>query len=294
MKPNEINKLLRNYGIKIYSYKKKKNYYIVATNKEKFVVSNNFNNNYIFDYLSTRMFNFYPEIIINDKYLVTKYIEDKIIPREQKINDLIDLMSLLHSKTSYYKNITDEYLIMYDELENNYNYLYEYYQKIIDDIDNSIFLSPSKYLIARNITLILDSLNLGRYYLERWKEKISKLDKMRVSVINNDLSLSNYKRDDKPYIINWSKSKIDIPIFDLYKLNSNEDIDIYEVLKRYEKKYQLKNGEKELLIVLLFMPNKIDITNNEYNMCKNIKREINRLIKVHKLNRQYEKVNLND
>lgn len=171
MKPNEINKLLRNYGIKIYSYKKKKNYYIVATNKEKFVVSNNFNNNYIFDYLSTRMFNFYPEIVINDKYLVTKYIEDKIIPREQKINDLIDLMSLLHSKTSYYKNITDEYLIMYDELENNYNYLYEYYQKIIEDIDNSIFLSPSKYLIARNITLILDSLNLGRYYLERWKEK---------------------------------------------------------------------------------------------------------------------------
>ena len=294
MKPNEINRLLKDYEIKIYSYKKKKDCYIITTDKGKFVVSNNFNNNYIFDYLSTRMFNFYPEIIINDKYLVTKYIEDKIIPKEQKINDLTDLMSLLHSKTSYYKNITDEYLIMYDELENNYNYLYEYYQKIIDDIDNSIFLSPSKYLIARNITLILDSLNLGRYYLERWKEKISKLDKMRVSVINNDLSLSNYKRDDKPYIINWSKSKIDIPIFDLYKLNSNEDIDIYEVLKRYEKKYQLKNGEKELLMVLLFMPNKIDITNNEYNMCKNIKREINRLIKVHKLNRQYEKVNLND
>ena len=294
MKPNEINRLLKDYEIKIYSYKKKKDCYIITTDKGKFVVSNNFNNNYIFDYLSTRMFNFYPEIIINDKYLVTKYIEDKIIPKEQKINDLTDLMSLLHSKTSYYKNITDEYLIMYDELENNYNYLYEYYQKIIDDIDNSIFLSPSKYLIARNITLILDSLNLGRYYLEIWKEKISKLDKMRVSVINNDLSLSNYKRDDKPYIINWSKSKIDIPIFDLYKLNSNEDIDIYEVLKRYEKKYQLKNGEKELLMVLLFMPNKIDITNNEYNMCKNIKREINRLIKVHKLNRQYEKVNLND
>ena len=294
MKPNEINRLLKDYEIKIYSYKKKKDCYIITTDKGKFVVSNNFNNNYIFDYLSTRMFNFYPEIIINDKYLVTKYIEDKIIPKEQKINDLTDLMSLLHSKTSYYKNITDEYLIMYDELENNYNYLYEYYQNIINDVDNSIFLSPSKYLIARNITLILDSLNLGRYYLERWKEKISKLDKMRVSVINNDLSLSNYKRDDKPYIINWSKSKIDIPIFDLYKLNSNEDIDIYEVLKRYEKKYQLKNGEKDLLMVLLFMPNKIDITNNEYNMCKNIKREINRLIKVHKLNKKYEKVNLND
>lgn len=294
MKPNEINKLLKDYEIKIYSYKKKKDCYIVTTNKGRFVVSNNFNNNYIFDYLSTRMFNFYPEIIINDKYLVTKYIEDKIIPKEQKINDLTDLMSLLHSKTSYYKNITDEYLIMYDELKNNYNYLYEYYQNIINDIDNSIFLSPSKYLFARNITLILDSLNLGRYYLETWKEKISKLDKMRVSVINNDLSLSNYKRDDKPYIINWSKSKIDIPIFDLYKLNSNEDIDIYEVLKRYEKKYQLKNGEKELLMVLLFMPNKIDVTGNEYNICKNIKREINRLIKVHKLNKKYEKVNLND
>ena len=291
MKPNEINNLLKDYGIKISSYKKEKDYYIVRTNKGKFVVKNNSNNNYIFDYLNTRAFIFYPEIVINDKYLVTKYIEDRIIPKEQKINDITDLMSLLHNKTSYYKNITDEYLTMYDDLENDYNYLYEYYEKIINDIDNSIFLSPSKYLIARNITLILDSLNLGRNYLEKWREKTNKLDKMRVSVVNNNLSLSNYKRNDKPYIINWNKSKIDIPIFDLYNFNNNEDIDINEVLKRYEKKYPLKNGEKELLMVLLFMPNKIDLNSNEYNMCKNINKEINRLIKVHKLNLEYEKVN---
>ena len=291
MKPNEINNLLKDYGIKISSYKKEKDYYIVRTNKGKFVVKNNSNNNYIFDYLNTRAFIFYPEIVINDKYLVTKYIEDRIIPKEQKINDITDLMSLLHNKTSYYKNITDEYLTMYDDLENDYNYLYEYYEKIINDIDNSIFLSPSKYLIARNITLILDSLNLGRNYLEKWREKTNKLDKMRVSVVNNNLSLSNYKRNDKPYIINWNKSKIDIPIFDLYNFNNNEDIDINEVLKRYEKKYPLKNGEKELLMVLLFMPNKMDLNSNEYNMCKNINKEINRLIKVHKLNLEYEKVN---
>ena len=289
MKPNEINKLLKENNIKIYSYKNNKDYYIVDTNIGKLVVSNNKNNNYIYEYLKTRSFNFYPEVIINDKYLVTRYIKGKEIPREQKINDLIDLVGLLHSKTSYYKNITNEYMKIYEDLVNNYNYLYNYYQNIINEIDSTIFLSPSKYLLARNITLIFDSLNIGRNYLEEWKEKIENLDKMRVSLINNNLFINNYKFDDKPYITNWNKAKIDIPIYDIYNFNNNEEIDIVEVLKRYEKKYPLKQVEKELLIILLFMPNKIDFNDSEYNTCIKIKKNINRLLKVHKLNKENEK-----
>ena len=289
MKPSEINKLLKEYNIKIYSYKKIDDYYMVDTTIGKLLVNINTNNNYIYEYLNTRKFNFFPEIVINDKYLITKYVEDKQIPREQKINDLIDLVSLLHIKTSYYKNVSDEYLTIYEYLVEKYNYLFDYYQTLITTIDNSIFLSPSQYLLARNITLILDSLNIGKSYLEEWKEKIENLDKMRVCVINNDLSLSNYKRDDKPYIINWNKSKIDMPVYDLYNFINNEDLNISEVLKNYEKKYPLKNIEKVLLLILLFIPNEIELNDPEYNKCISIKKEINILIQTHKLNREYQK-----
>ena len=289
MKPSEINKLLKEYNIKIYSYKKIDDYYIVDTTIGKLLVNINTNNNYIYEYLNTRKFNFFPEIVINDKYLITKYVEDKQIPREQKINDLIDLVSLLHIKTSYYKNVSDEYLTIYEYLVEKYNYLFDYYQTLITTIDNYIFLSPSQYLLARNITLILDSLNIGKSYLEEWKEKIENLDKMRVCVINNDLSLSNYKRDDKPYIINWNKSKIDMPVYDLYNFINNEDLNISEVLKNYEKKYPLKNIEKVLLLILLLMPNEIESNDTEYNKCISIKKEIKKLIQTHKLNREYQK-----
>ena len=54
--------------------------------------------------------------------------------------------------------------------KDNYNFL-ELPKNFIS-IDNSIFLSPSNYLLSLNITLILDSLNIGMGYLENWLEKI--------------------------------------------------------------------------------------------------------------------------
>ena len=51
------------------------------------------------------------------------------MPDEQKMLDMIDLVGLLHNKTTYYKNI---------DLDD--------YKKIYEDIANNIFYISSRYI----------------------------------------------------------------------------------------------------------------------------------------------------
>ena len=288
----EISELLKRGDIRALGYKKEGNVIIADTNVGKVVIKKNKNKDYIYNYLSNRNFNYYPEILENQNYIVSKYIEDIDIPKEQKMMDLIDLVSLLHSKTTHYKEISeDEYKKIYEDLANNYEYLYEYYNDIISLIDEKVFMSPSEYLLARNISFIFKSIEIGKGYVESWLTSITGLNKMRVSVVHNNLNLSHFIRNDKAYLISWDKSKIDIPIFDLYNLYNSHfsDLDFLELLKRYESVYPLKKYELELLFILITMPDKIEFNDTEYNMCKKISNEIDRLYKSNELIEEYKK-----
>ena len=291
MKTNEISKLLKENDIRIHSYIKKNNYYIVDTNKGKFIVKKNINRKNIYDYLKARGFTHYPKILINDNYQLIEYIEDTDMPEERKSEDLINLISTLHNKTTFYKEINnEEYLSIYEELSKKYNDVYNYYTCLVDDLDNEIFYSPSNYLLLRNISLIFESLNMGKGYLEEWLEKTQKEENIRLSIINNNVSLDNYRQTDIPYLIDWDKSKIDMPIFDLCSFYKNQiNVDYYEILKRYEKKYPLKNIEKDLLIILLLVPDKIKLIGNDYSICKKIRNCIDRLSKTQKFFFKYQK-----
>jgi len=288
----EISELLKKNDIRASSYRKNGNVIISDTNKGKIVIKKNNYKDYIYNYLDTRNFNYYPDIIENDKYVISRYIEDVEIPSEQKIIDLVDLVSLLHSKTTHYREISeDEYKKIYEDLSNNYEYLYEYYLDIISLIDEKVFMSPSEYLLARNISFIFKSIEIGKEYVENWLERINGLNKMRVTIVHNNLDLSHYIRSDKPYLLSWDKSKIDIPIFDLYNLYNHHfmDFDFFELLKRYESVYPLKNYELELFFILITMPSKIEFNNNEYEMCVKISNEIDRLYKSNALIEEYKK-----
>ena len=292
MSMKEISELLKKNDIRASSYRKNGNVIISDTNKGKIVIKKNNYKDYIYNYLDTRNFNYYPDIIENDKYVISRYIEDVEIPSEQKIIDLVDLVSLLHSKTTHYREISeDEYKKIYEDLSNNYEYLYEYYLDIISLIDEKVFMSPSEYLLARNISFIFKSIEIGKEYVENWLERINGLNKMRVTIVHNNLDLSHYIRSDKPYLLSWDKSKIDIPIFDLYNLYNHHfmDFDFFELLKRYESVYPLKNYELELFFILITMPSKIEFNNNEYDMCVKISNEIDRLYKSNSLIEEYKK-----
>ena len=211
----EINETLKKNDIRAKGYKKIGKVIVADTNMGKLVIKQNKGKDYIYNYLNTRSFNYYPEIIESDKYVISKYIEDVDIPKEQKILDLIDLVSLMHSKTTHYKDVSvDEYKQIYEDLSNNYQYLYEYYLDTITFIDDKVFMSPKEYTLAVNISYIFKCIEIGKNYLELWRDKIDNLNKMRVTVVHNNLDLSHYITNN--YLISWDKSKIDMPIFDLY------------------------------------------------------------------------------
>lgn len=81
--------------------------------------------------------------------------------------DLIKLVSLLHNKTTHYKEVDfADYKTIYETLSNNIEYLYSYYNDIITLIETKVYMSPSEYLLARNISKIFGSLNFSKQELE--------------------------------------------------------------------------------------------------------------------------------
>ena len=65
--------------------------------------------------------------------------------------------------------------------------------------------------------------------------------------------LEHYLKEDKPYLISWESSKIDMPIYDLISLYNNHylDFDWTDLLKIYLSKYPLM--EEELILFLIFI-----------------------------------------
>ena len=146
-------------------------------------------------------------------------------------------------------------------------------------------MSPSQYLLARNITKIFSSLNFCKHELDNWYELVKEKRKQRFVVLHNNLDLDHFLRNDKSYLISWDKSKIDIPIFDIYKLYKKYslDYDFEYILKRYENSYPLHEEERKLLIILISLPDRLEFDKKEYDLCKDISRQIDVLYKTEKL-----------
>ena len=282
----KINDLLREYSIKPYRYTKEGKAVIVDTNEKRYVIKEHFNKDEkIYNYLASRNFNYYPKILNdnNDDYQIMEYIDQYNIPSEQKIIDLVDLVALLHSKTTHFKETTeDEYKEIYEDISNNIIYLNSYYNDLINIIDTKVYPSPSEYLLARNISKIFASLKFSEHELEEWYEIVKKTNKKRLVVLHNNLDLSHFLRNNNSYLISWEKSKIDMPIFDLYKLYKRVglDFEFTEILKRYEKNYPLLKEERKLLFILMALPDKIDFTNDEYENTKKMGRMIDLVYKT--------------
>lgn len=291
----EIKEILKKNNIKVRSYQKMGSSILVEDESKKYVVRKHDYNKDIFNYLNSRNFNYYPKIYdSNDIYDIVEYIPEEHIPKEQKMNDLIKLISLLHSKTTYYKEVDEaEYKKLFEDIKNNCEYLYEYYTDLITIIESKVFMSPSEYLLASNITLIFDSIAYCQNKIEKWYNLVvEKSNKMRVCVIHNNLTLDHYLKNKNDYLISWGKSKIDIPIFDLYKLyvKNTLDFDFIDIFNLYEKEYPLKNDELLLFYVLISMPPKLENKISIYDSCVYIKKEIDKLIKTSNFINNYRKL----
>jgi len=204
------------------------------------------------------------------------------MPQEQKMTDMIDLVSMLHAKTTFYKEIDlDEYKEIYEDILGNIEYLNNYYYDLITLAESKVYMSPKEYLLARNITIIFETLGDCYRLTKEWYELVNEKNRRRYVVVHNNLEVDHFLKDRGSYLISWDKSKIDSPIFDLYKLYKRQglDYDFETLLKRYERSYPLLEEEKNLLYILILLPDKIDFDDNEYKMCEKISNMIDMIYK---------------
>ena len=247
--------------------------------------------NNTFNYLLSRSFDYFPEVIKeDDEYIYYKYIEDIKEPNEQKMVDIMILLSILHNKTTIYKELDiDEYKYIYESTSKVIAETYNYYNELMNNIDEQVYMSPSNYLIARNISLIYGTLNYAKEHIDSWYKMIENQRKTRVVTIHNNLSLDHYLKQDKPYFISWDKSKIDIPIYDLIILYKKHylEYDFIDLLKIYLNKYPLKKEEMTLFLTLISIPDKIIKTNSEYKTVLEVRRIIDYIYKTKELLKEY-------
>ncbi len=274
-------KLLKENNINPKYFKKVKSATLV---NNEYVLKENKGNNKVFSYLDARNFNYYPSNkVLSDKYVLYEYLKDYNISDDERAIELINLVSLLHSKTTRYNSISiDDYKKIYEDIDNKIDKLYSYYSDLNELIEQEIYMSPSNYLLVRNISKIYSSLNYCKNELDNWYELVKESKKERVALIHNNLSLDHLIRNENSYLISWDKSKFDNPIYDLYNFykNNYEKIEFSSLLEIYQKRYPLKQNELKLFFILISLPDKIEFTNNDFNNCKLVDKMLDYLYKT--------------
>lgn len=273
----ELSELFREKNITTKKITIKKDVRIIDTGSKKLVIKKREKDqSKLFAYLLSRSFDFFPKILYKtDNYDIYEYIKDVDIPREERALDIIKLTTLLHRKTTFHKDVDEDYYKeIYENIVNKINYLENYYNDIAEIIEREEYMSPSNYLFIRNISRVFQALNYSKYNIEKWYKIIDEKKRIRVVNIHNNLSLEHYLVGEKPCFISWKYSKRDMPIYDLIKLYKRYyvNLDFCELLRNYEIPYPLLPEEKLLLVSLISIPERIEFNESEYNLCLKIKK----------------------
>ena len=291
---NNLKKILSDYDFKIKSIKIIGKIIIVDTDKGEFVYKENINNYSWYEYLKTRNFYNFPNCLNNKntKYELRDYIKEKIISKNQKINDLILVVANLHRKTSFYKEINvDDLKKMYENMQKEADYLMNYYSDLNNYIDNIVFMSPSEYLLVSNIDLFYYLISYLKVESTNWYNHMKNKKTIRYSMIHNNLSINHFISGDENILINFEKAKLDYPVKDLSKMYEEiyEDLNLEEFLNIYEKNNKLDYDEVLFLLLNLSMIKKVELSIDTYSDCYNLSKYLVYLKKIASLIQKNEK-----
>lgn len=279
-------KILDKNDLKVDKYTMKGKTMIVNTPLGQFALKKG-NLDNIYKYLLSRNFEYFPKVIdSNEDSTIYEFVDDVKYDNDQRAFDLIHTIALLHSKTTYYKDVDiDEYKKIFEETIEKINYIYNYYMDVINIIESKIYMSPSEYLIARNISKIFSCIYFCKNELESWYEIVKTEKRKRVVTLHNNLKLDNIIRNKSVYLIGWEYSKIDSPIYDFINFYNNYALyfDFRSLLNEYERIFPFKEEEKKLLSVLISIPSKIPNTEKEYNKVKNVRQLLDKIYKTEML-----------
>lgn len=223
----------------------------------------------LYDYLELKGFTSFPKVLEEDENNVRyEYIESVYVTDDERGKELIKTVADLHYRTTYFKDVSrKKYKEIHYKITNNIDYLKDYYNKLIEKIDSTEYMSPYDYLIARNYSIIMSALMYAEREINSWYKLVQNKDTERVSVIHNNIRTSHFIKGDKGYLLNWDYSVVDTPILDLYKFYKKEykNYNFKSLLKEYNNSFSLNEEEIKLLSVLISIPDKIELQNNVLN-----------------------------
>lgn len=284
---NNYKKYFENNNIPILNISYKNKSKIINTPNKKYLIKNKIiNHKKIYDYLNIKeYYNYLPQINdYSNSYEIYPYIEEIEITDSEKANILISLISMLHTKTTTYEEITlDEIKERYEDISNKIDYLYKYYLDLQDYIESNIYMSPAEYLLIRNISGIYSLLNYSKKHLDMWYNSKEQIKTERHVLLHNNLKLKHILIGKNNYITNWTTSKKGPVIYDFINLYKNEydRLDLNTLFNIYQTKYLYTESEMNLFLSLICIPDKIELNNTNYINTINIKKLIIYITKTH-------------
>ena len=244
-----------------------------------------------YNYLISRSFNYFPSVLREDNdEIYYKFINDVNEPKEQKMVDLLLLVGILHNKTTFYREIDLEYYkYIYEEVNKEIVDIRNYYDGLMDIIDNEVYMAPANYLIARNISIVYEMLNYAKESIANWYKLVDNKRKARVVMNHSNLMLEHYLKEDKPYLISWDMAKIDLPVYDLVTLYKRHaiDFDFGDILGIYFSKYPYNQDEMILFLTFISIPSKIVKIDNNYKQVLLVRKEMDYLYKTRDILKKY-------
>lgn len=267
-----LKELLKKYNLTVENVEYLKNTKIIDTQKGKYVIKIKTSNTHkIYDYLLSRNFEnvLLPINDSNDNYEIYPYIESETISKEEKAQDLIYILSLLHNRTTIYENLNlDSIKEIYETTQIELENLDYYYHDLQDYIENKVFMAPAEYLLIRNISNIYNAITYSKESIEKWYQEKIKQTTERQVLLHNNLSLDHFLvSKENSFLINWNKSTHGYPMYDLIGLfkTSYKDLEFENLYRYYQKKYKYTLDEQLLFNSLIAKPWKIKFSNNNYD-----------------------------
>ena len=281
---NNYNYFVNKNNLEVIKVTVKERAVIIDTPLDSFIIIKGDINKY--NYLLSRGFDYIPKIVdYDDKYIMFDNLEVVNYDFEEKLLDYVRVISLLHIKTSYYKEVNSSYYkVIYEKIFSKINDVRNYYESLISRIESREYMSPCEYLIARNISQIFYIINICFNYLEKYYSMVKDKSNVRVvTLYNNDIN-KVIKTKDKIYLTDFSNSYVDSPIYDILYIYNNyyNNIELDTILNIYFKVFKLSEDELLLIKLLSIIPSKIKV-GMKVNDIIYVKKGINKIFKSIKI-----------
>lgn len=242
---------------------------IIDTDQGKFMITPKCNDKHkIFRYLEQRDFPFFlpMEDLSDDKDEVYRYDFDDV-DLEDKAVDLVHLLSLLHIKTTSYRDITmDAVKELYEDLSSRIEQEITYYRNLQDTMESHVYMSPDHYFLIRNISLFYDNLELSRSFLEQWYEIKQDSKRERVVFLHKMPSLLHFVDKKPAYFTHWDLSEKGYPVYDfLYFYQKHfQELEMSSLYEIYQSRFLFSKDEEYLFFSLLLLSDVFSFTSDIY------------------------------